>query len=133
MKRDRSLKLFALVAAATILYGAQGPVFRSNVREVSVVFRVLDKQNRPVSGIARDEIRVEDEGVQRNLTSFSGEVSYSQVVIAADVSGSMGDVLEPLQAALSDFADLVGGDSNREQGDVLLSLLPFSESARMLV
>lgn len=133
MKRDRSLRLFALLAAATILYGAQGPVFRSNVREVSVVFRVLDKQNRPVSGIARDEIRVEDEGVQRNLTSFSGEVSYSQVVIAADVSGSMGDVLEPLQAALSDFADLVGGDSNREQGDVLLSLLPFSESARMLV
>jgi VWFA-related protein len=116
-----------------MLCGAQGPIFRSKVREVSVVFRVLDKQSRPVSGIARSEIRVEDEGVQRNLTSFSGEVSYSQVVIAADVSGSMGEVLEPLQGALFNFADLVGGDSSRDRGDVLLSLLPFSESATMLV
>jgi len=133
MKWYRCVRFLALIMAAVVCSGAQGPVFRSDVREVSVVFRVLDKQNRPVSGITRDEIRVEDEGAPRTITSFSGEVSYSQVVMAADVSGSMGAVLEPLQAALSDFADLIGGDSNRERGDVLLSLLPFSETATMLV
>jgi VWFA-related protein len=112
---------------------AQTPTFRSTVREVSVVFRVLDKQNHSVPGVTRDEIRVEDEGVQRKITSFSGDVSFSQIVVAADVSGSMMEVLEPLRAALSDFGDLVGGGSDAPGGDVLLTLLPFSETARVLV
>src|SRR4051794_25650420 len=90
----------ALFGVVAIGAGAQGPTFRSNVREVSVVFRIVDKQNRLVSGITRDEMRVEDEGVQRKITSFSGDVSYSQIVVAADVSGSMMEVLEPLRAAL---------------------------------
>src|SRR4051794_36108591 len=127
------LRRFALVAMAVICIGAQTPTFRSTVREVSVVFRAVDKQNRLVPGITREEIRLEDEGVQRKITSFSGDVSYSQIVVAADVSGSMMEVLEPLRAALSDFADLVGGESNDVTGDVLLTLLPFSETARVLV
>jgi VWFA-related protein len=129
----RLRRVMALVGVAAIGTGAQTPTFRSTVREVSVVFRVIDKHNRLVPGITRDEIRVEDEGVQRKLTSFSGDVSYSQIVVAADVSGSMIDVLEPLRAALSDFGDLVGGESDEVSGDVLLTLLPFSESARVLV
>src|SRR3954463_15414627 len=140
MKLDRSrqplirLRWFiALVVIAAIGTGAQTPTFRSTVREVSVVFRVVDKQNRLVPGITREEIRLEDEGVQRKITSFSGDVSYSQIVVAADVSGSMIEVLEPLRAALLNFADLIGGDSSKEGSDVLLTLLPFSETARVLV
>ena len=79
----RSRRILSLVALAALSSTAQMPTFRSNVREVSVVFRVVDKQNRLVSGISRDEIRVEDEGVQRSITSFSGDVSYSQIVVAA--------------------------------------------------
>ena len=59
--------------------------------------------------------------MQRKITSFSGDVSFSQIVVAADVSGSMMEVLEPLRAALFDFADLVGGASNEVSGDVLLT------------
>ena len=129
----RLSRLFLSITVATAGASAQAPTFRSNVREVSVVFRVVDKQNRLVPGITRDEIRVEDEGRERKITSFSGDVSYSQIVVAADVSGSMMEVLEPLRAALADFADLIGGDSNQERGDALLTLLPFSETARVLV
>src|SRR5438270_6711047 len=125
--------LFALVAVAGTGASAQTPTFRSTVREVSVVFRVVDKHNRLVPGVTRNEIRVEDEGVQRNVTSFSGDVSYSQIVVAADVSGSMLEVLEPLRAALFDFADLLSGESSQESGDALLTLLPFSETAKVLV
>ena len=126
-------RILAVLAVAAMSSAAQLPTFRSNVREVSVVFRVLDKQNRLVSGVTREQIRVEDEGVQRTITSFSGDVSYSQIVVAADVSGSMMEVLEPLQGALFDFADLIGGESSEDRGDVLLTLLPFSETARVLV
>ena len=138
MRRDREtrwrvLRLVALMLLAAIAAGAQTPTFQATVREVSVVFRVVDKQNRLVSGITRDEIRLDDEGIHRKITSFSGDVSYSQIVVAADVSGSMMEVLEPLRAALFDFADLVGGESNDASGDVLLTLLPFSDTARVLV
>ena len=79
---------FAFFIVAHVL-SAQGPIFRANTREVSVVFRAVDKSNHPVAGITRDEIHVEDGGVQRGLTSFAGDVAYAQVVVAADVSGSM--------------------------------------------
>ena len=131
MRGAGALTLLVLMTVKTQF--AQGPIFKANTREVSVVFRVVDKSNRPVGGITRNEIRIEDEGVPRNLTSFTGNVAYAQVVVAADVSGSMSTVLEPLQAALNTFADHISADSDREPGDILLSLLPFSETARMLV
>jgi VWFA-related protein len=129
----KSLRRVVALVAIAISVGAQMPTFRSTVREVSVVFRVVDKHNRLVPGVTRDEIRVEDEGVQRKITSFAGDVSYCQIVVAADVSGSMIEVLEPLRGALFNFADLLGGDPNQESSDVLLTLLPFSETARVLV
>lgn len=109
------------------------PTFKTEAREVSVVFRVVDKKNQLVSGISQSEIHVDDEGVSRQISSFSGDVAYAQVVVVADVSGSMGAVLEPLQEALFTFADLLSQDSDREPGDVLLSLVPFSDTATLLV
>jgi VWFA-related protein len=109
------------------------PTFRSEAREVTVVFRAVDKEGRRVPGITANEIRIDDEGVQRQITSFIGDAAYAQVVVVADVSGSMATVLEPLQGALLNFADGVSGNSDTEAGDVLLSLLPFSDTARMLV
>src|SRR5215469_443858 len=112
---------------------AQEIVFQSNVREVSVLFRAVDRNNQPVSGITQRELRVEDEGVERQIRSFRGDVAHAQVVILVDVSGSMSTVFEPLEAALDNFADLVTQDYDHEPGDVLLTLIPFSTSATVLV
>ena len=110
-----------------------GPVFKSNVREVSVVFRVVDKNGQSIPGITAKDIKIEDEGVPQNITSFTADVAHAQVVVLADVSGSMGTVLEPLEGALFTFADIVSKDVEREPGDVLLSLVPFSDTATLLV
>lgn len=109
------------------------PTFKTEAREVSVVFRVADKKNQLVPGITQSEIQVEDEGISRPITSFSGDVAHAQVVVVADVSGSMGTILEPLQGALYTFADLLSQDRDRQPGDVLLSLVPFSDRATLLV
>jgi len=113
--------------------GSRVPVFKSEAREVSVVFRVVDKNNQAVAGITGPELHIEDEGISRNLTSFAANVAHATVVVVADVSGSMATVLEPLQGALASFADLVSKDTDREPGDVLLSLVPFSDTAGILV
>src|SRR5260370_22013572 len=42
-------------------------------------------------------------------------------------------VLEPLQGALYTFADIVSKDFDREPGDILLSLVPFGDTATMLI
>jgi VWFA-related protein len=109
------------------------PIFQSDVREVTVVFRAIDKDNQPVSGITAGDIQIEDDGVSRKITSFEGNVAHAQVVILADVSGSMSTVLEPLKGALFTFAGMVSKDLDREAGDVLLSLVPFSQTATMLI
>jgi VWFA-related protein len=109
------------------------PIFQSDVREVTVVFRAVDKDNQPVSGITPGDIQIEDDGVSRKITSFEANVAHAQVVILADVSGSMSTVLEPLKGALYTFAGIVSKDLDREPGDVLLSLVPFSQTATMLI
>jgi hypothetical protein len=91
------------------------------------------KDGRLVPGISANEIRIDDDGVQRKITSFAGDVALAQVVVAADISGSMAVVLEPLHAALFTFADRISGNIGPDSGDVLLSLLPFSDIAAMLV
>ena len=112
---------------------SRSAVFKSDVREVSVVFRVVDKQNQPVSGITPSDIQIDDQGISRTITSFRANVGNAQVVILPDVSGSMGPVLEPLQGALFTFADIVSKDFNHEPGDILLSLVPFGDTATVLI
>jgi VWFA-related protein len=109
------------------------PTFKSDAREVVVAYRAVNKDGRLVPGISANEIRIDDEGVQRKITSFAGDVALAQVVVAADVSGSMAVLLEPLQAALFTFADRISENIGPDSGDVLLSLLPFSDTAAMLV
>jgi VWFA-related protein len=146
-RSNRGIALLAIAAFAGPLLGSQATesaqtpetqtspltVFKSEAREVSVVFRVVDKNNQPVAGITPAEIHIEDEGISRNATSFRANVAHAQVVVLADVSGSMATVLEPLQGALATFADLVSKDIDREPGDVLLSLVPFSDTASILI
>jgi len=110
-----------------------GRIFKSDAREVSVVFRVVDRNNQPVSGITAADIHIDDEGISRKITSFRSDAAYAQVVILADLSGSMLTVLEPLQRALYSFADIVSKDFDREPGDILLSLVPFGDTATVLV
>ena len=124
--------LRAVLFLPFLLYG-QDTVFRSNVREVSVIFRAIDRNNQPVAGIKPAEVQIEDEGVTRPITSFRGDVAHAQIVILVDVSGSMAAVFEPLEAALYNFADLVSQDYDHEAGDMLLSLIPFSSTATVLV
>jgi len=125
----------AALGLATLSADAQNsvPVFKSDVREVSIVFRVVDKENRPITGLKLDDVRVEDEGIPRKITSFQGNVGNAQIVILPDVSGSMSTVLESLQGALFTFADVVSKDFDREPGDILLSLIPFGDTATVLI
>jgi VWFA-related protein len=115
--------------------GSLRPDFRftDTVREVVVVFRAVDGHSRPVSGITSQEIQVVDEGRVREIASFSTDVANAQVVVLVDVSGSMQPVLGALQGALSTFADLVSQDARHEAGDVLLTLIPFSQAVTPLI
>jgi VWFA-related protein len=129
----------AIIAAAlgcvTLSVSAQNtaPVFKSDVREVSIVFRVVDKDNRAIAGIKAEDIRIDDEGIRRKITSFKANSGYAQIVVLPDVSGSMSTVLESLQGALSAFADIVSKDFDREPGDIQLSLIPFGDTATVLI
>src|SRR5260370_13585524 len=76
---------------------------------------------------------MEDQGISRKIESFQANIAHAQVVILADLSGSMSTVLEPLQGALYTFADIVSKDFDREPGDILLSLVPFGDTATMLI
>jgi VWFA-related protein len=120
-------------SAGTATEPSKAPVFKSDVREVTIVFRVIGQDNQPISGLTPSDIQIEDQGIVRKITSFKANVAQAQVVVLPDVSGSMSTVLEPLQGALSTFADMVAKDFDREPGDILLSLVPFGNTATVLI
>jgi VWFA-related protein len=135
MTHTIGLAIAAALGCASLPLSAQNPVpvFKSDVREVSIVFRVVDKNGQPIAGLKPDDIRVDDEGMSRKITSFQANIAHAQIVVLPDVSGSMSTVLEPLQGALGAFADIVSKDFDHEPGDILLSLVPFGDTARVLI
>jgi len=107
-------------------------IIRVDRTEVNVVFRVVDANGWPVEGLSAKQIRLLDEGWPAEITAFIGDVANSDVVLLADVSGSMSSVLERLQGALGTFSDIVAGD-NKEAGGVVLTLVPFADTAAPLI
>src|SRR3989449_8263169 len=68
------------------------PLSLHDALPISVVFRVVDKNNQPVSGITPADIQIDDQGISRTITSFRANVGNAQAVILTDVSGSMTSV-----------------------------------------
>jgi VWFA-related protein len=100
---------------------------------VVVLFRAVDRDLVPVTGIRQEELRLLDNGNAVPIRHFESGVGFSKVVVLADVSGSMGPVIEALQGGLYTFADMLSRDAERQSGDILFSLIPFSEQVTPLV
>jgi Ca-activated chloride channel homolog len=85
----------ALVAAAVVAMPAQAPVaqkppvFRSEVRTVSVYATVRDRDGRFAPDLARDEFEVRVDGRPQQIVVFSAESQPITVCLLLDMSGSV--------------------------------------------
>ena len=103
---------------AGVLYaqggGQQAHVFRGIGDSVPVFVTVLDKDNRLVPGLTRDDFQVLDNGRAQPLTVFDNTPQPIRIVVMLDVSGSMQGNLPLLRAGCEQlFSRLLPGDLAR--------------------
>ena len=96
----RLLVCSALVLSSIGLSAAQQPqVFREAADTVRVFVTVLDRDERLVANLTREQFEVRDNGRPQPLTLFDNSPQPIQLIVMIDVSGSMRGNLGLLRAA----------------------------------
>ena len=95
-----------LTAAAVVLVAgglaAQQPTFKSGAKTVAV-FATVTAGGEMITGLARDEFEVRDNGKTQPITVFSTDVQPISVVVMLDRSGSMRGNLRLVEGAAEAF------------------------------
>jgi Ca-activated chloride channel homolog len=73
------------------------------VQVVQVNASVTDRGGRFVSGLTRDQFRLIEDGVPQTILHFAAEEAPLEIVVAMDVSGSMGIAIDDLKVAVRQF------------------------------
>lgn len=102
------------------------PTFRANTTLVLVPVTVTDSMNRFVLGLRQKDFRVEEDGAEQTITSFSGEDAPLSVGLVFDESGSMDYKLHTSRAAVAHFLKTMNA------GDEAF-LVEFSDKAKLSV
>jgi Ca-activated chloride channel family protein len=105
-------------AFATVLLGQSDPkdtpsnntsaprdttAFRADSTLVLVPVSVTDPSNRYVLGLAKEDLRLFEDGVEQKVTHFSNEDAPLSIGLLVDTSGSMGAKLDTSRRAVAEF------------------------------
>jgi len=74
-----------------------------DVDVVQVAATVTDGHGRFVRGLNKDSFRIFEDGVPQPVTHFVGEGTARELVVAVDMSGSMGDAMPVCRQAVKKF------------------------------
>src|SRR5215469_1395520 len=98
--------------------------FRADANVVLINATVLDRQDRPVRGLSRDQFRLFEDKMEQSITYFSEEEAPVSVAVIFDTSGSMERKTSPMRAAL----DAVLRSANNEDE---FSLITFADGPQI--
>lgn len=82
-----------------------GEVIRVNTQLVSVPVRVMDKKGRFIGGLAKDNFKVFEDGVEQEVALFSNEHEPFTVALVLDMSYSTTFKIGEIQSAAIAFID----------------------------
>ena len=112
MTRTISLFVFGLATGALMTAAGQEPapdvVFRSDVSLVRVDVQVLDRSNRAVTGLQREDFLLREQGQEREIRNFLAEEMPVDIVLLLDVSGSMRPHVQRIADAASSALQVLG-------------------------
>ena len=116
---------FLLLAAVCSSLSQQTTTFQSGVALVHVDTQVADSDNRIITGLAKDDFRVFDEGKEQRIVSLLSEEQPLDLILLFDISASMRGIVQQVASA----ADL--GLSKLQTGD-RVSVMVFNTKSRVV-
>lgn len=119
-----SLAATAVLAAAVTTLEAQ-PQFKSQVDLVLFTITVTDRDGRPVTGLAPDDVEIMEDGQRQSVALVAAETVPLDVILLVDASGSMKERLPVVREAARRFVGtLRAGDR--------ASIASFTNTVRVL-
>jgi VWFA-related protein len=82
-------------------------VDKVNVEVVQVTVTVTDDSGHFVGGIPRSAFKISEDGKPQTITYFASEDVPLELIVAVDISGSMGPSMPKLKRAVKDFLGAV--------------------------
>ncbi len=118
-----------LLAAAAFLAPAQEPeqsdvVFKSDVSLVRVDVQAVDRDNRAISSLNREDFVLRDNGKTREIRNFATEEMPIDILFLLDVSGSMRPHVERIAHAAENAVNLLGKDDR-------IAIMVFDRATRV--
>lgn len=74
-----------------------------DVRVVQVNVSVTDRRGAFVGGLTRDQFQIKEDGVPQKIIHFADEEAPLEIVVAMDISASMGAAVDDLKLAVREF------------------------------
>lgn len=97
-----------LLGLASVAFAQEQPNFSSEVKVVSLLATVRDKDGRIVKNLTQDDFTLLEDGVPQKIRYFAGETDLPlKVGLLVDTSRSQIEVLEPERRASVTFLDQV--------------------------
>ena len=84
--------------------------YHLDVQRVVLNATVLDGDNHPVLGLARDDFKVLEDGKERQILDFYTEQRPIALAVVIDTSGSMKDQMDETRKAATGFLDFLEED-----------------------
>ncbi|HEY3443436.1 MAG TPA: VWA domain-containing protein [Paludibaculum sp.] len=118
-----------LLAAAASLAPAQEPektdvVFKSDVSLVRVDVQAVDRDNRAITSLNREDFVLRDSGKSREIRNFATEEMPLDVLFLLDVSASMRPHVERIASAAQNAMSLLGKDDR-------IAIMVFDRASRV--
>jgi VWFA-related protein len=108
-------RLFDTVRTKEVLFSDRVDV------DLVQVTATVSSGRRFVTGLTSRSFRVFEDDVQQNVTYFGSEKTPLEVVVAVDISGSMGQSMLSMKAAVKKFLDAIRADDQ-------VTLLAFNDN-----
>jgi VWFA-related protein len=114
-----------LCMAAGLLPGADEEfVFRSDVALVRVDAQVVDRSNRPITGLKVEDFVLLENGKAQEIRNFAREEMPIDILLLLDVSGSMQPHVSRVASAANDALNVLGPDDR-------LAIMVFDRATRV--
>jgi Ca-activated chloride channel homolog len=121
-----SVACFAQSNTATIEKNdGEVPVIKTKTQIVTLTATVVDKTNRPIPGLTRDNFEIYEDKIKQNIEYFAETDIPVSVGIVFDLSSSMGPKLDRAREALKAFVS-----SSHPDDDFFL--ITFDEKAKVV-
>ncbi|MEO8131219.1 MAG: VWA domain-containing protein [Bryobacteraceae bacterium] len=114
----------SLVFALPVLAADGDPVFRSDVSLARVDVQVLDRDNRAITGLHKEDFVLREGGQIREIRNFAAEDMPVDLLFLLDVSGSMRPHVERIARASQQALRLLGEEDR-------VAIMVFDRVARV--